>query len=238
MIEDLIRYFGTIENRGPDCRALVLYGTGENFCAGGDLKWMKSFKGLPAEENLAEAERFSELFRRLRGLPLPTIALVDGAALGGGSGLVASCDWAIASTRARFSLPEVRLGLSAAIILPSLLDKIRPGTLRRWVLTGKTITAEEALAGGLVERVVGVDELETALREDLDFILRGDVVAQANFKRRHAEMMAVAESGLAAQLADGRVSDRAQEGMGAFLKRELPSWVIDLPVDFRIRERP
>src|SRR5262245_41494756 len=146
----------------PTVGVVWLTGQGSSFCAGGDLAWMRRTADYTHEQNLADAQSLARLLRTLNSMPRPTLALVNGPAYGGGVGLIACCDIAIAADSAKFSLSEVRLGLIPATISPYVVRKIGEGNARRYFLTGEVFEAADAETLGLVHEVVPVDELAEA----------------------------------------------------------------------------
>jgi len=209
-------------------RALVVTGTGKIFSAGADLNWMRRMQEAGAEENRRDAERTAELFTQLYDFPRPVIAAVNGPARGGGVGLIASCDFAIAVTKASFAFTEVRLGLIPAMISPFVLRKMGESRARRLFLTGETFGAEQAMAWGLVDRVVEVGELDAAVRAFLEELKPCAPNATNEVKRlvrevtdlSHAEAVPLT----ARLIADIRTTPEAQEGMTAFLEKRAPKW--------------
>lgn len=211
----------------PALRAVVLTGAGASFCAGADLDWMRATAELPEADNLCDARALVELMTVLDTLPCPTVALIQGAAFGGGVGLAACCDIVIASDRARFALSEVRLGLIPAAIGPFVIAAIGAREARRLFQTGEVIDAAEARQIGLVHRVVPAAGLPAAYAEVLDHLLAGAPGAQ-----REAKAL-VARCGRAAPdlaehtarcIATRRASPEGREGVAAFLERRTPVW--------------
>ncbi|HZZ83673.1 MAG TPA: enoyl-CoA hydratase-related protein [Anaeromyxobacteraceae bacterium] len=212
-------------------RAVFLAAAGRSFSAGADLGWMRRSAGYSREENLRDAQALAALMRTLHGLPQPTVALVQGAAYGGGVGLVACCDLAVATRRAAFCLSEVRLGLVPAVISPYVVAAIGPREARRWALTAEVFDAEEARRVGLVQEVV---EGEAALAERAERLaanlVRNGPAALAAAKdllRRVAgaplDDALVAET--AERIAAVRASPEGREGVAAFLEKRRPAWV-------------
>ena len=144
-------------------RLLVLASEGKSFSAGADLAWMQRMAGYGEAENLADAGALAEMLRKLNDLPQPTIARVQGAAYGGAVGLVSCCDLAVGSSKARFCLSEVKIGLIPATISPYVIAAIGQRAARRYFMTAETIDAETAQALGLLSEVVGVDDLDSAV---------------------------------------------------------------------------
>ncbi len=225
----------------PMVRALVVTGRGKNFCAGGDLNWMRRLGTLPFEENVKEAQNLGQCFRQLHELPVPTIAFVQGAAFAGATGLIACCDAAVGEKTSRFCLSEARLGFAAAIILPFLSGKVAQGALRDWVLTGKEVNAEEALNAGLITQVASPKIWQSVLKTWLSGVLKGEPKALADFKCSHREGVLAgwqapdfSDAALAEKLARGRASQTAQEGILAFFDKKPPSWAISLSADWQL----
>ena len=171
---------GVLRRLGDDdkVRAVVLRAEGKSFSAGADLGWMQRMAGYGHAENLADAGALAELMRVLNFLPKPTVARVQGAAFGGGVGLVACCDIAIASDAASFSLSEVRLGLIPAVISPYVVAAIGERAARRYFLTAERFGADEALRIGLVHQVVPADQLDSAVDTILTRLSEGGPAAQ------------------------------------------------------------
>ena len=152
-----------IRDSDPTVRVLVLAGRGRHFSAGADLNWMRRAAAASEADNLSDALRFARMLRSLSGLSKPTIARVQGAALGGGTGLAAACDMAVASSDAVFSTSEVRFGIIPAVISPYVLRAIGPRHALRYFQTAEKISAERALMIGLVSEVTPVDALDAGV---------------------------------------------------------------------------
>jgi len=209
-------------------RVLVLTGEGTAFCAGADMNWMRRSIGFTREENEADALRFAMMMRSLDELPIPTIARVNGACLGGGMGLIACCDLAVASDAADFGFTEVRLGIAPAVISSFVLPKIGAAAARRWFLTGEIFKAETARAMGLVHEVAPADGLDAAVDRLIAAILGNGPRAVAEAKRLIRENLALArdpaiENSVRA-IAALRASPEGQEGLSAFLEKRRPAW--------------
>jgi methylglutaconyl-CoA hydratase len=210
-------------------RLLVLRGRGQHFSAGADLRWMQASAQLGLEANLAEARRLSDLMHRLYTLPLPTLAVVRGAAFAGALGLVSCCDMAIAADDARFSLSEVRLGLAPAVISPYVVRAIGARATRRYTLTGDRFTAADALALGLLAEVSTAPALDNLVTRWTANLLRNGPQAMRASK---ALLTQVTEGSLDEPLrrrteqviAELRSSPEGQEGMCAFLEKRTPAW--------------
>ena len=210
-------------------RAVVLAASGKSFSAGADLAWMQRMAGYSEAENLADARALAGLMSTLDRLAKPTVALVQGAAFGGGVGLVACCDIAIASEAASFSLSEVKLGLIPAVISPYVVAAMGPGAARRFILTAERFSAAQALALGLVHEVVPADRLEETGQKVLDHLTQGGPRAQADAKDlvlslagRPIDRALVEET--AERIARIRVGEEAREGLAAFLEKRKAEW--------------
>jgi isohexenylglutaconyl-CoA hydratase len=209
-------------------RVLVLRGDGGNFCAGGDLGAMTETGATDSKGDplLAVSRAFGALCAAFWKSSIATVAAVEGSALGGGVGLVAACDIALAHSGARFSLPETGLGIVPAQILPFVLDRIGPGQARRLVVTGGMVNAEEALAIGLVHEVA--EDLDTALAATLERVLAsapGAIAASKALLRQASHVAADQLVEPAAQIfADSVRGTEGLEGIRAFMERRRPSW--------------
>lgn len=209
-------------------RVVTITGSGDAFSAGADLNWMKKMAGYDYEENLTDARALADLLETLYTLPKPTIALVNGPAIGGGVGLVAACDIAIAAGNAFFSLSEVRLGLVPACIAPYVIRRIGERNAREYFLTGTRFDAERAHAIGLVNRVASADELERETERWVRDFVRCGPRALESCK----ELIARCSTGeiedlkefTAKMIADLRVSYEGQEGIAAFFEKRKAAW--------------
>jgi methylglutaconyl-CoA hydratase len=215
-------------DRDPDARVLVLTGAGSSFSAGADLGWMRRMAQAGTDENRADALQLARLMRILDGFSKPTLARVNGAAFGGGVGLVACCDIAIAADTATFALSEVKLGLVPAVISPYVIAAIGARQARRWFQSAETFSAAEAQRIGLLHVVVPVDALDHAVQRQCALLLKAGPLAVAEAKalvRRTQSMDADALDAKNADLiARLRVSPEGQEGLGAFLDKRKPDW--------------
>lgn len=227
MITELLQVFSKLHD-ARDVRVVIFTGEGKSFCAGADLNWMKRVKDYSFEENLRESLDISELMYSIYSLPLPTIARVNGAAVGGGMGFVATCDIAVAASDARFSLSEVKLGLVPACISPYVIRKAGEGACREFMLTGERLTAEKAMRLGLVNEVVKPAELDNAVSGFVERLVSSGPNAIAICKELLRKVPAMsldeAKKMTAEAIANLRVSDEGQEGMRAFLEKRKPRW--------------
>lgn len=217
--------------RDENVRAVVLTGEGESFSAGADLNWMRSMAQAGERENREDSLRLARLMRRLQFCPKPTIARVDGAAFGGGVGLIACCDIAIGVDGAKFGLTEVKLGLVPAVISPYVIAAIGLRQARRLFLTGEFFDAAAAARIGLLHEAVPREQLDDAVQRVLGFLAKAGPVAQAEAKRLALGMAGLDEAGAerideenAALIARLRVSTEGQEGLGAFLGKRAAAW--------------
>jgi len=228
MITDLLQALGKIE-KDDSIRVLVLRAAGKSFCAGADLDWMRRMADYDLEQNLADAKQLARLMYRLNRLNKPVIALVQGASYGGGVGLIACCDIAIASADAIFSLSEVRLGLIPSVISPYVIAAIGSRAARRYFLSGERFDAACALQLGLIHEVVGPGKLEASLGQCIDALLNSGPYAQAAAKEliQQVQGRTIDESLIeetARRIAEVRASDEAREGLNAFLEKRKPDW--------------
>jgi len=210
-------------------RVVVLAGRGKSFSAGADLGWMKRMAGYTEAENRRDAEALAELLRTLNFLGKPTIAAVQGNAYGGGVGLVACCDIAVAVEAASFALTEVRLGLTPATISPYVVAAIGERQARRYFLTAEAFNAHEAQRIGLVHQTCKPDELPLIVAQIIDSLVACGPAAQAAAKdlvRRVAR--APVDAGMIAdtarRIAEIRVSPEGREGIAAFLEKRRATW--------------
>ena len=210
-------------------RVIVLAGAGKHFSAGADLQWMQRASAASHEWNLEDARRFVAMLARLEGCAKPTVARVQGAALGGGVGLACACDIALASESASFSVSEARFGILPSVIGPYLTNAVGKRQARRLALTATRIPASEALAIGLVQQVVPADALDAAVDRVCAELLEGGPRAQAEIKRLFAQLhvgpITPEVRELTAQtIARVRGTEEAREGFAAFLAKRPPEW--------------
>jgi methylglutaconyl-CoA hydratase len=220
-IEQLHEAFMRI-TAADDVRAVVLAGDGKVFCGGADINWMRASLDLSFDANVGDAERMSDMFRAIDNCPKPVVGRIHGAALGGGGGLAAVCDIAIAADDATFGFTEVKLGIIPAVISPFVLAKIGASQARALFLTGKRFDAGRAKTIGLVHEVVPAGELDAAVDRCLAELLTAGPTAIGAAKlllRRvldssYDESRAITTQAIAKQ----RVSHEGQEGLRAFLE--------------------
>jgi methylglutaconyl-CoA hydratase len=213
----------------PAVRLVVVAAAGKSFSAGADLNWLRRAADYTADENLADVRALARLLDAFNRLPKPTIAAVQGPAYGGGVGLVACCDIAIASQKARFSMSEVKLGLIPGTVSPYVIGAIGERQARRYMLTGERFDAAEALRIGLVHAVVGADALAAAVDDMVDVLLDNGPKALAETKELIAAVARRPIDGrliddTAARFARIRASEEGREGIRAFLEKRNPAW--------------
>lgn len=228
LIEGLLAALDALE-RTRGLRAVVVAGRGKHFQAGADLKWIDAIRKSPREDNIAASRATALAIWRLNRAAVPTVALVQGACFGGGTGLVAACDVVIAADDAVFSIAEVRWGLTAAIIVPQLNDAIGVRQVRRYALTGERFSAEEARRIGLVHEVVPAGGLEAAGARIVEQILQNGPAAIAETKAlalrsAWADLDAAAFERLVESHAAKRQSAEAAEGLASFAEKRAARW--------------
>jgi methylglutaconyl-CoA hydratase len=216
LIAELSEAFGDV----GDARAVVLAGDGESFCAGADVEWQRASIDLSYEENVEDAMRLYRMLEAVDACPAPVVARIQGYALGGGSGLTACVDLAIAAPDAVFGFTEVRLGIIPAVISPFVLAKLGAGAARRYFLTGERFGAEVALRIGLVHEVAA--DLDGAVENAVSALLAGGPEAVRAAKRLARERPPGDETPRIA--AERRTSNEGQEGLRAFLEKRSPAW--------------
>lgn len=228
LIATLARAWSYLAAR-TDVRAVVLQGAGLSFSAGADLDWMKRAAGQGRDANRADAEALARMLEALATLPKPTVARVHGAVFGGGVGLVAACDIAVAAEDAVFSLSEVRLGLVPAVISPYVLAAVGARAARKLMLTAERFGAAEAHRLGLVHQVVPAEGLDAAVAKVLADLAQGGPRAQAEVKRltraiagRPVDASVIAATSVS--IAEARASSEGKEGVAAFLEKRKPGW--------------
>lgn len=213
-------------------RLVVMSSTGKSFCAGADLNWMQRAAQFSLDENRRDAGELAEMLLRVADCPKPVIARVQGPAYGGGVGLVAACDMAVATFDTKFALTEVKLGLIPAVISPHVIAAIGERAARRYMLTAEAFSAAEAYRLGLIHEMVPDEAaLDEAIGEWVDALLKNGPRALAECK---ALIRSVANRPLGPKVVDYtvdrianvRVSPEGQEGLGAFLQKRKPNWVL------------
>ncbi|MCX6644806.1 MAG: enoyl-CoA hydratase-related protein [bacterium] len=228
MILDIIEGIAQV-NAMDDVRVLVITGAGSAFSAGADLNWMKSMKDFSYEENIADAEALADSMHAIFTCRKPTIARVNGAAIGGGNGLVCACDIAIAAEEAVFSLSEVKIGLVPACIGLYVVKRVGEANARYLMLSGRRLNGVEAAEYGLVNWAVPLGNLNDEIDMLVEKLLTSGPQAMWMVKEliRNVPSMSFREARTytAKMIAELRTSDEGQEGLSAFLEKRKPKWV-------------
>ncbi len=227
MIDALTSLFRDVSQR-EDVRVVLLTGAGRSFCAGADLSYMRAAADYNFAQNVADGEAIFDLMRAIDDCPKPVVGRINGAAIGGGVGLVSCCDIAVASERARFGLSEVRLGILPAVISPFVLAKIGAACARELFLTGEKFDAHHAQRIGLVQHVAPDEQLDAQVDERIRQLLLAAPGAQAAAKALiqfvNRKPKGETRDYTANLIAERRASDEGREGMSAFLEKRNPSW--------------
>lgn len=214
----------------PAVRIIVLAGDGKHFSAGADLQWMQRASTATLDWNLADARRFAAMLARLYACPKPTVARVQGAALGGGVGLTCACDVAVAADNASFAVSEAKFGILPSVIGPYVINAVGKRQAQRLALTTTRIGAGEALAMGLVQQVVALAELDTAVDGVVADLRVGGPAAHREIKALFGQLevgpiTAEVQELTAQTIARVRGTDEAREGFAAFLAKRAPNWM-------------
>lgn len=229
LIAQLTETFEALGKR-DDVRVVLLAANGKSFSAGADLGWMRRMANYSEAENRADAEQLARLIHVLDALPKPTVARVQGAAIGGGVGLVAACDVAVASEAASFALSEVRLGLIPAVISPYVISAIGPRQARRYMLTAERFDAAEAKRIGLVHQAVPATELDVAVDAVVAAFLLGGPEAVRESKALARDVGGspdeATRADTARRIARLRASPEGKEGVSSFLEKRKPRWQV------------
>jgi len=228
MIREITAAFRSL-GKSPDVRVIVLTGNGRSFCAGADVGYMRETADYTFEENVADGQAIFDLMQAVDSCPKAVVGRINGAAIGGGAGLTACCDIAIAVERAKFAFSEVRLGIVPAVISPFVVAKIGVANSRELFLTGERFLAQRALQIGLVQHVAADEAaLDAAVQERVEQLLMAAPGAQSDAKELiHAvanqpkEEMRDFTANLIAQR---RACEEGREGMSAFLEKRRPAW--------------
>ena len=225
LIAEITAAVGRIDR---SARAVVLQSEGDTFSAGADIEWMRGMADYSVEENIADSTALARMFRALFDLEMPLVARVQGAAIGGGAGLVAVADIAIASTDATFAFTETRLGILPAVVSPYVVRKIGAARATALFVTGSRIDAKRAHEIGLVERLALPADLNAAVDRVIDAIRSGGPKAVNAAKRLVREIEGRSMDDVSdltvRRIAEVRASDEGQEGLRAFLERRAPRW--------------
>nr|MBA3435400.1 enoyl-CoA hydratase/isomerase family protein [Chloroflexota bacterium] len=231
LIDELRRTFEALAREGPtDLRAIVLAGEGPSFCAGADVTWMRASLGLSKEQNEQDAMAMATMFDAIDRAPVPVIARVQGAALGGGMGLCAVADLVIAEAGARFGFTETRLGILPAVISPFVIAKIGETHARALFPGGRRFDATRALRIGLAHEVVeGENALDAAVASAIADVLHAGPTATRAAKAIVREVRGLPHESTrwhtARRIAGQRAGGEGQEGLRAFLERRPAAWI-------------
>ena len=224
----------TAADQDDTVRMVVITATGSCFSAGADINWMRGLVKASEEENERDALRLAELMRELNYLSKPTLARINGAAFGGGVGLIAACDITIAVDSALFGLTEARLGLAPAVISSYVIRRIGETHARRYFLSGERFDCQRAYDIGLVQQTAAAGRLDEVVEAIIDQVLKSGPSAVTHCKQltfkiagHSAESQEVIDKYTAGLIASLRVSGEGQEGLAAFLEKRKPGWVKD-----------
>jgi methylglutaconyl-CoA hydratase len=227
LLKDLAQAFTEID-QDPSVRVLVVSGRGQSFCAGADLSWMRQVVDYTFDENRRDSQAIADAFRALHRMKKPTVAAVNGAAIGGGMGFLGACDVVVASQAAVFSLSEVRLGLVPACISPFLLRRTPAGALRRYMLSGERFDAATAQGLGLVDKVTTAEDLIPEAKRIAASLAEAAPGAQAVVKelleRVPGQSLDAALKYAVDVIAKLRAGAEAQKGMRSFLEKKPCVW--------------
>ena len=229
LVQQITDAFTELRER-EEVRVIVLRANGKSFCAGADLNWMKRMVHYSYEENLADARAVGRMFLAIAKCPKPVIARVQGAALGGGAGLVAACDIGIAIESVQFGFTEVKLGIIPAIISPFVIAKIGQGRAREFFITGERFLAPVAMGIGLIQHVASHEPaLDALVDSKISQILTSAPGAIAASKDLvfgvAAQTLETAIEFAADAIARSRAGVEGQAGMKAFLEHQRPPWI-------------
>ena len=229
LIEALEEYFEAFYEK-PTARILIITGTGGFFCAGADLNEMLSMSKVSEDENRQDAIRLASLMNTIYSLPVPTIARINGPAFGGGIGIIACCDFAIAAENAYFTFNELRLGLLPAIIAPYIINAVGVRTAKQLFLCASRMSAKQAYHAGLVTQFAGQESLDNAVMECTNSLLLSGPEAINECKRFIDHLVPIDSYTIqhtADLIARLRVSPEGQEGISAFVEKRKPQWQAD-----------
>jgi methylglutaconyl-CoA hydratase len=230
VIAELTQVFQEL-GQNPEVRVIVLAANGPAFCAGADLNWMKKMSTYSMEENLADAQKLSEMAREIYSCPKPVIAKIQGDCYAGGVGLAAACDITVAVDSAQFCLSEVKLGLTPATISPYVIKAMGANAARRYFITAERFSAQEAYRIGFMHEVVAVEKLDETIAQLAKAIVNNSPNAVTETKwlvddvtnaEIDDEMMAYT----AELIAEIRTSEEGREGIASFLEKRKPNWVL------------
>ena len=229
MIAELTDFFQSIPE---DLKVILISGNGKSFCAGADINWMKKMKNYTEQENLADSLKLYDMLQTINNCPIPVVAKIHGAALGGGAGLLCVCDYVIAEKKTKIGFTEVRLGLVPAVISPFVTCKIGESWARACMLSGEILSTHRAFHTGIIHDTAPAEELDEKVEQTLNNILQSGPQAVRECKkmlgfmlRQHISHYRVEPSFPCNTIAKVRIGEEAQEGMGALLEKRNPGWI-------------
>lgn len=231
MIKEMTEFFHSFHDK-PEIRLVVLEGEGKSFCAGADLNWMKRMKNYSDEENYQDSVRLQLLFESINMCPVPVIAKVHGAVLGGGTGIISCCDFVLSSHDTMYGFTEVALGLLPAVISPYVMAKIGETNARAYFMSGERFDAETALRIGLIHRVCDHSELDEKLETIKKIFLKAGPVASREAKKLIRGVLTLNDQKEEVRdftcrtISRIRTSEEGQEGMTALLQKRKPNWIL------------
>lgn len=228
LINELVHCFESID-QNEKIRLVVLTGAGKSFCAGADLNWMKSMVSYSMEENIKDSKNLALLFSTINKCTRPVIGKINGHALGGGVGLVAVCDYAITTDRAKMGFTEVKLGIMPAVISPYVISKIGESHARAWFLSGAMFKGNVAVNMNLVHEVCTLDEIDKRTDELIESFLLAAPNGAMKAKELIQNVLTLpkdqVEDYTCNEIAKKRISEEGQDGMTALLDKRKPGWV-------------
>jgi methylglutaconyl-CoA hydratase len=208
--------------------AIVLTGAGKSFCAGADLTWMKRMVGFSKEENIRDSRLLLDMYETIHSCPKPVIGRINGAAFGGGIGLLAACDITISIPEAKFAFSEVKLGIIPAVISTFVAPRMTPASMRRLFITGERFDATVAREAGLIDLVVPAERLDATVDACIEQVRSSGPIAIQEVKQLIQHLMELDQTRYkdltVEKIADLRVSAEGQEGISAFLEKRKPQW--------------
>ena len=225
LIAELTKSFKDL-GQDNEVRMVILTGSGKSFCAGADINWMKSMIGFSYKENIQDSQNLADMFKVINECPKPVIGRINGAAFGGGVGLTAVCDIAVAVESAKFSFSEVKLGIAPAVVSPYVLARIGPGNARKLFITGERFDANKAVEIGLIHQVTRVDELDESVNSMVKMLLSNSPNAVKEVKSLIANWSELDRERFrkftVEMIAELRTSEEGKEGLQAFLDKRKP----------------
>lgn len=228
MIEGLIKTFEDIE-KDKSLRLVTITGEGKSFCAGADLNWMKKMVDYSDEENYQDSVKLADLFKSINNCTLPVLAKVNGATLGGGTGVIAACDFVLSAKSAKFGFTEARLGLVPAVISPFVMAKIGESNARAWFLSGERFSAEKAQSMNLVHEITPLDNLDSEFEKWVERFLKAGPNASKEAKSLIKNVLEIDDNKVTEftckTISRIRTGEEGQEGMKALLEKRKPNWI-------------